>query len=804
MATFDPKPKLVFFQYKYDDELPAFLLAHKREHVKCLSEFFNVVVVDHDCDYAHICDIHHPDLTLFEGGVPFPSCRRPKVSSAHANAHIPKLGLLNSDAFCCGRAGFLSDMDHLGITTYFAIATAAAENTPAISDSLFIWPNSIDPDLYRDYGVWKSIPVLFAGNNTALYPWRQRMMRLISKNYSSLICNHPGYAPRREQQQIRVGEPYARMLNASVFVPSCGTLAKEVVRKHFEIPACKSCLVTESSPALQAAGFIDMVNCVFADEHDVLDKLSFLFNNQDALEAIVQAGFDLVHRSHTIKQRNQILQWYELNKAAQPHQRILQPGPFEPLRLVDASPTSNVAGIAPGGLHLRLLQQGDQLLAQRNYEGAERLYLKCAQYIPWMPEPKLRLALCDLRKGNASRALSWISEPIQFTLSEYRAADPDPVEWAYFIVATLCSKDIAEAVRCANQFPWLDHEELNRARRAVAILSGRKIVLPAGVGEHREHRRSIHQLPQRNDQAWFTSLCDILTACKRANLAEQIRNYLNRGSAALADLNNRNVAIRQENNDELSNASLTLPPQGKTRYFEWRLRIYKVRAGLKQLVKRGLYGAEARYGYFMPHHLSSSRNDEFYGLIHDLARGEKIGAALVVGADRRWRGTQALIAGLRAQEEISRLVCLKIGGGSGDPFVGAPRPEEDCVKWYGPLDLDPGDMGEQFRNSIRRIKDDNNVTSFDLLLFNGSARVQEDGFYEALYELLRETKYVLLDDVSDVRIHDIYRRLKSEGRHRVTDENPSLRNGYAVLEKRNGNNGRTNASSFDRPVTTLS
>jgi len=802
MATFDAKPKLVFYQYKYDDELPAFLLAHKREHVKCLSQFFDVVVVDHDSDHDQICDVHQPDLTLFEGGVPFPSCRRPKVSNAHAHASIPKLGLLNSDAFCCGRAGFLSDMDHLGITTYFAIATAAAENTPAISDSLFIWPNSVDPDLYRDYGLWKSIPVLFAGNSTALYPWRQRMTRLLSKNYPSLICNHPGYAPQKKQQQIRVGEDYARMLNASLFVPSCGTMAKEVVRKHFEIPACRSCLIAEPSSALEAAGFIDMVNCVFADEHDVLDKLSFLFNNQEALDAIVQAGFQLVHRSHTIKQRNQILQWYELNEAAQPHQRIVQPGPFEPLRLVDASSRSNASSFVPGGLHLRLLQQGDQLLGQHNYEAAERLYLKCAQYIPWMPEPKLRLALCDLHKGNARRALSWISEPIQFTLSEYRAADPDPVEWAYFIIATICSGDVAEAVRCASQFPWLRHEELNRARRAVTILSGRNIVLPADDGQPRELRRSIHQLPQRNDQAWLMSLCDMLTACHRNELAERLRNYLSRGVDALGDLNNCSVSIRQQNNNELSNNDWMLPPQGKTRYFKWRLRTYKMRAGLKQLVKRGVYGVEAKYGYFMPHHLSSSRNDEFYGLIHDLARGEKIGAALVLGADWRWRGTQALIAGFREREEQSRVVCMNIGGRSRGPIAGAPRPKEYPVEWYVQLSLDSGDMGDQFQKAIRRIKEGNNITRFDLLLFNGSVGVQEDSFYEALYEVSRKATYVLLDDVSNVRIHEIYRRLKSEGRHRVTDENPALRNGYAVFEEWNRSNGRS--PSLSTPAPTMS
>ncbi|MGR4925902.1 glycosyltransferase [Bradyrhizobium sp. CAR08] len=783
MDTFGVKPTLIFFQHKYDDRLPAFLLAHKREHVKCLSQFFNVVVVDHDCDYEQTCDIHQPDLTLFESGVPFPTCHKPRISHAHAYPHIPKLGLLNSDAFCCGRAGFLSDMDQLGISTYFAIATAAAENTPAILDSLFTWPNFVDPDIYHDYGQWKSIPVLFAGNSTALYPWRRRMTRLLSKHYPSLICNHPGYAPKNTQQPIRVGEPYARMLNASLFVPSCGTLAKEVVRKHFEIPACNSCLVAEPSSALEAAGFKDMVNCVLADEHDVLDKLSFLFDNQDALEAIVQAGFEFVHRFHTIRQRDQILQWYELNKVVQSHQKIVQAGPFGPLRLVNAQSSGNASGFVCGGLHLQLLQQGDALLRDHDYEGAERLYMRCAQYIPWMPEPKLRLTLCNLRKGNAKAALSWISEPIQFTLSEYKAVDPDPVEWAYFIIATICTGDLGEAIEAASQFPWLSHDELNRARRATMILANRDPSLPREDSRLPKQRRSIHQLPQCSEHAWFMNLCDMLAACNRTELAERLRNNLYRDAGMLNNLNLCQVPVRHENesNSELARGAHPATPQRSTRHFKRKLRSDKLRASFRQLVKRGIYRIEEKYGYFMPHHLSSSRNDEFYKQIYDLARGEKVATALVIGADQRWRGTQALIAGFREREEQSRVICLKMRGRH-EATANGQAPEEDLVKWYGPLPLDSGDLRDQFQKAITRIREDNNIVQFDILLINGTVRSQGESVYETLHELLRKAKYVLLDDVSNVRIHEVYRRLKNDGRHRVIDENPALRDGYAVFE----------------------
>ena len=218
MNGIQSKPKLVFFQSKYDPRLPAFLSMHAREHAQCLSHFFEVTVVDEDCNYEDVCERHAADLAVFESGVPFASCRKPKITNTNACSQIRKIGLLNADAFGEGRAGFLSDMDHWGVNTFFAIATTAAEHIPEIASSLFIWPNFVDADLYRDYGQSKNIPVLFTGSSKALYPWRQRIARVVSRQYPSLVCPHPGYSPLNGAIRFMVGESYARMLNASYFV----------------------------------------------------------------------------------------------------------------------------------------------------------------------------------------------------------------------------------------------------------------------------------------------------------------------------------------------------------------------------------------------------------------------------------------------------------------------------------------------------------------------------------------------------------------------------------------------------------
>src|SRR4051812_41691879 len=93
MSVIPHRPKLVFFQYKYDPSLPEFLLTHKKEHVKCLAKHFDVTVINEDCDYQEICERVEPDIAVFESGVNHTTCQRPRVTNARACADVPKIGL---------------------------------------------------------------------------------------------------------------------------------------------------------------------------------------------------------------------------------------------------------------------------------------------------------------------------------------------------------------------------------------------------------------------------------------------------------------------------------------------------------------------------------------------------------------------------------------------------------------------------------------------------------------------------------------------------------------------------------------
>lgn len=777
------KPKLVFFQFKYDTNLPAFLLAHKAEHVTCLAQFFDVVVVNRDCDYQQICEEHQPELVLFESGVNHPTCQRLQISNIRSCAQIPKAGLHHGDAFCNARSGFLSDMDHWGIDTFFAISTTAAEHTPEIADQLLVWPVFVNSQTFHDYGGRKSIPVLITGNRNELYPWRKSITKRIAKHFPSLNCPHPGYQPNQAPLYPLVGEEYARTINASWFVPACGTVAREVVRKHFEVPASKACLIAEESASLKAAGFIDMTNCVFADERNVVDKLDYLFRHRDQLTQIIEAGHQLVRSRHTLEHRDQIYQWFRLSQSLQPGERIVQTGPFEPLRVVQSTSDLRTSHVHSNGLHLRLLREGDQKFSEGKYDEAASRYLRCASYMPWMPEPKLRMALCELQQGHALRAQSWIEGPIQFSLRVYRAVDPDPVEWAYYVVSWLCLGNVEMAAKLAEEFAWLRHPELDHVRWATSVLKNRGLATASPANGFGNRRLSIHQLPVQSREQWLGQLCSMLKACRQFGFAEILaQRHSHRSPVGGETGRNANTARTPQATNGNSDSSGRGPGLAPGPYKDVARNHNQFFAGLrgaaKARIRPVLHRLEGWFGYFLPYHLSSSRNDACFEAIQESLREGDFHSALLVGAAPGKGCTEALIAGAMENGDRPSAFCVSQGTrGAG---------YSSLVRWYELESRVPVSLADQLGGLVKQIAKENGIEWFDVVVVDASAFTQEADILRPLEAELHAARVVFLHGINNVASHRVYDGLLRDPNYILADQNPMLRDGYAIFERQEG------------------
>jgi len=751
------KPKLLFFQW-VDEWLSEFVREHGRQHVRCLEEFFDVAVIDRPCDYREVCDRYQPDVALFESGV---YVGKRGITNASAYPEIPKLGLCNSDAYCESREVFISDMASWGINTFFTHSVSMGEYTPEIAGDLFVWPNFIDADLYRDYGEFKVIPVLFTGSQASNYPWRNRVCKLVSPCFPSLVCPHFGWSGSRWTERTITGERYARMLNASLVVPACGTIAKDVVRKHFEIPASRACLVAEKTPSLEAAGFVDFENCVFADETNIVDKLDYLFRHPDELQRITDAGYSLAHTRHTAKQRDQIFQWFRLYKSLKADQRIVQTSPFEPLVVVDKARQINNTHVISGGLDRVILRQGDEKLWAGEYREAELLYLRCLNYQQYIPEPKLRLALCYLYQGKAAQAFQWVGQTISAVVERYGARDPDPVEWAYLILCLLCQDSLPEARKRADQFPWLHHPELDRMRFAVHLLTGDA----AGTENNTERRYSLHQLPERSLEQWIDYVCVLLKANQQERLAEKLRHAFSANASArgASELGRKVTAEPADRRVPLATDAGHYPA---TR-LGLGLDPYHVKVGswvtekMKAMLCRPLHGLERAFGYFLPYRYSRMKIDEFLAAVRRLAREADVKTALLIGASAGEGTTEAFIAGILENRNQPTVFCAN---------TLSPRFNKLQQRYAGHFSVKCVSLGQ--------IQQADEIHCFGLVLIDGSELADE-----VEYPAIQGARFVLLDDINGHRNYTYHRNLLADCSYRLLAQNPSHRHGYAIFEK---------------------
>lgn len=513
------RPRLVFFQWDHAPNLAgsSYLLLHMQAHVRCLSTHFDVTVINRDCDFAEVCDRHQPDLVLFEAGYRSHGSRRIRVDNTAAHPGVPRLGLHNGDPWCDRRAGFLSDMDRWGIETFFSICTLTPSYTPAVADRMFVWPNFIDPEMFRDQGEAKRHQVFLTGQAGSLYPWRQAVFPRLAGRYDCLVSGAAAYGGPNQVGQL-VGEDYARALNASLVVPTCGTLAGEVVRKHFEIPASMACLVTERTAALEAAGFVDGETCVFAAPDEVEARLDALFADPEALRRITEAGHRLVMARHTLRHRPQIHQWLMLSRALGPGQKIIQPGPFDNLTVVDERSGGVSGHIAAVGLDRRLIRQADALAAGGHLAAAGTRIAACLERVPYHPEARLRQALLVLARGDAAAAQGMMARIVEVTMLLYGAADPDPTEWAMYLLTLICQGRLAEARRLLDRYPRAWGGEMDRVARLLDRLApdGAR---PAGSPRHR--RASVH-VAIDSDAAWNAWVAGVLAANGQGDLAARL------------------------------------------------------------------------------------------------------------------------------------------------------------------------------------------------------------------------------------------------------------------------------------------
>ena len=209
-------------------------------------------------------------------------------------------------------------------------------------------------------------------------------------------------------------------------------------------------------------------------------------------------------------------------------------------------------------------------------------------------------------------------------------------------------------------------------------------------------------------------------------------------------------------------------------------------------------------------------NDEFYEVIRSLAGTAAVHTMLEIGSSNGAGSTRAFVDGLHKNPNQPLLFCLEVSRPRFEELA-ARYAADSQVKCYNltsvPLDRFPTEaevvsfyrerkshlnrvplrevlrwlkqdlryIGRQgaSQNGIEVIKNENGVDAFGMVLIDGSefsGRAELDEVYGA--------DYILLDDIGTFKNFGNYERLVADPTYRLRASNPTLRNGYAVFERK--------------------
>ena len=378
-----------------------------------------------------------------------------------AYPEIPRILLANCDK--------ISPLSSAGIMIGLELG-AEVNFTSTIVDNEFDWlpfpsyycPQSMwrDSGLFKDYQQKKEFCVGMFGAgyvNSGFYPWRTEVTAKVMGSFPTVFF--PSLQSRLsscENYPRITGEDYVKMVNRCQFGLACGTAARTVLAKHFEIPACHSCLLTEDTPFLRAHGFVDGENCVCVTPENVLEKIEHYLVNYEELQRITDNGYEFVNREYFSDELEyNIYKWYRLRSELKPGEKIVQTGIFDFAVVPEMDSTEYRLARGEDPI-VQSWRDGFNNLQQGRIPEARDCFIRTLNYVNYEPLGRLGMALVALFSKNARNCLAFLDatfahEKLQGGLEDYH----DPVDLAYYIIASLCLGDLKRAYGVSRM--WLNH-----------------------------------------------------------------------------------------------------------------------------------------------------------------------------------------------------------------------------------------------------------------------------------------------------------------------------------------------------------
>jgi len=421
------------------------------------------------------------------------------------------------------------------------------------------------------------------------------------------------------------------------------------------------------------------------------------------------------------------------------------------------------------GSHLSILRLANELLASGNYDEAEQVYLRCLAKMNQLTEPVLGITVCNLYRGKAKIALSWIVRPIRSTLAGYKAADPDPVEWAYLIISLLSLGRLKSARRRAAQFPWLRHTELDRTRWITELLSGGDASPPYAGDHDTKQRVSIHQLPKRNLVDWLASVLEMLRACGQEEAAATISRTIVNQSAGES-------AVPSGIGGGLGRVPAQWMKKQRYGLFGRKANLHGLdnpllAARAVATVAEFLLGMRHQLGTVFHRMFTSvpSKNErqKFLVQIGEVLRTSNIKSVMLLGANRDNEIVETLTEACKDCEMELVVYCMDAAQGW-KVLKNGP-----VCKPYVPI--------KNMSNGIDPIKIHNHLNAFDAVIVDSIDNKTMNGSVRWLYNELRAVQVIALTNIGSSLGHELFSEFLKSRTHSVVSFDDGVNNRFGIF-----------------------
>ncbi|MEO7934263.1 MAG: glycosyltransferase [Chthoniobacterales bacterium] len=460
-------PRLLFVTGSTSGIEEYFYLSGVLPWVDGLRHHFQVEVVAAAQDVIPAAERFAPDLVLFFGAK-YKLLYDGPAHNFQTLLGIPIAALTLMDGHSPAKQPFFEHAWRLGVEAVFTIDTGMREMAGDFAEQVFYCPWFVNEDMCRDFGEKKVIPVALIGDGFVStgkdwrYPWRRNVAARLREAFPVFSSPRPtrGYSHRM------VGEAYARMLNRSSIALACGASRHIFMKKDLEIPASRSCLLTEPNDTLIHLGFRDMENCVFAEPDNVVEKCRHLLDHPDALQKITDRGRAFVLERHSAKARRVIADWLELRNQKKPGERIIQPDVMNRLELVPAESARTSILLSSHAPFTVAMREASEAWRRDDFATCQTAATAATDLLSFTIEPLLLLAYAALKKGDATEALQPL-RTIILRCIQWGAANPDPLVWAAYLLGLHLSGNTAQSQSLSETFPEVRHPALDAVRQAI-------------------------------------------------------------------------------------------------------------------------------------------------------------------------------------------------------------------------------------------------------------------------------------------------------------------------------------------------